>query len=92
MVGAAAAAGTFAMLSATLIAALPNVVTPPTDINDTRSWWMEWMLPDWLLPSVLVTIPVSLVAGCVVCSGLRSAGDHAADPPDPGDLARSMSR
>jgi len=43
-----------------------------TDINDARSWWMEWMLPDWLLPSLLVTIPVSLVAGCVVYSRLRS--------------------
>jgi hypothetical protein len=92
MVGAAAAAGTFAMLSATLIAAVSNLVTPPTDINDTRSWWMEWMLPDWLLPSLLVTIPVSLAAGCVVYSRLRSARDHAAEPPDPGDIARSKSR
>ena len=92
MVGAAAAAATFAMLSVALIATVPNLVTPPTGINDTRSWWMEWMLPDWLLPSLLVTIPVSLVAGCVVYSRLRSAGDHAADPADPGDGARSKSR
>jgi hypothetical protein len=92
MVGAAAAAGTFAMLSVTLVAAVPLLVTPPTGIDDARSWWVEWMLPDWLLPSLLVTIPVSLVTGWLVFSRQRSAGDHAADPPDPGEVARSRSR
>ncbi len=92
MVGAAAAAGTFAMLNVTLVAAVPILVTPPTGINNARSWWTEWMLPDWLLPSLLVTIPVSIVAGWFVYSRRRSAGDHAADPADPGDVARSRSR